>query len=240
MSNSAKLYVLRCSFELCVLNFVMIEIIPGILEKEWSEIEKKIKIIKPFAKTIHIDLLDGKFAPNTTFLDPKPFAKYSQDIFFELHMMVDNPEQYIKPFADAGFKRFIGQIENMPDIASFVAEGQLWGEVGLALDGQSGIETITVPYEDLDFLFVMTVNAGYSGQQFKKEYLEKVRAIRAKNPVTSKGVPLSIEVDGGINDETIVLAKQAGATRAVATSFLFKSQNPHEQYTLLQKACGTL
>lgn len=212
----------------------MFEVIPGVLEKEWDVIEKKIELVKPFTKTIHIDLLDGKFAQNTTFLDPKPFMKYTKDIFFELHMMVDNPVQYIKPFADTGFNRFIGQVEKMPDIAEFIAEGQLVGEVGLALDGKTGIEAITVPLEDLDFLFVMTVNAGYSGQAFHPEYLEKVKLLRAKNPVTARGEPLPIEVDGGINAQTITQAKDAGATRFVATSFLFSSPNPHTQFKILQ------
>lgn len=211
------------------------EIIPGILEKDWEAIEKKIERVKPFAKTIHIDLLDGKFAPNTTFLDPKPFEKYSKDIFFELHMMVENPLQYLKPFAESGFKRFIGHIEKMPDVAEFVAEGQLVGEVGLAIDGQTGIDALTVPLEDLDFLFVMTVNAGYSGQVFNAEYLEKVKALRMQNLLNAEGLPLPIEVDGGMNAQTITLARDAGATRFIATSFLFNAENPHAQYEHLYK-----
>src|SRR5689334_22078813 len=107
------------------------EILPGILEKEWNAIESKIHTIKPFSNTIHVDLLDGKFAPNTTLLDPTPFKKYSNDFTLELHMMVDNPIQYLKPFADAGFKRFVGHVEKMPDQVAFVAEAQLYGEVGL-------------------------------------------------------------------------------------------------------------
>src|SRR3989344_2798293 len=130
------------------------EVIPGILEKEWSEIERKIEIAKPFAKTIHIDIIDGKFAPNTTLIDPLPFKKFilsqlAQAPLFELHMMVENPIQYLKPFADAGFKRFIGQIEMMPDQEEFVAQAQLLGEVGLAVDGPTPLEEIKVPYEDL-------------------------------------------------------------------------------------------
>ena len=79
-----------------------LEIIPGILEQDWENIEKKIALVKPFAKTMHVDLLDGKFAPNTTWLDPEPFKKYTKDILFEVHLMVDNPLQYLQPFADAG------------------------------------------------------------------------------------------------------------------------------------------
>src|SRR4051812_48609289 len=122
----------------------MYEILPGILEKEWSEIERKLELVKPFAKSIHVDLLDGKFAPNTTFLDPKPFAKYTKDMTFELHMMVENPVQYIKPWADAGFRRFIGHIEKMPDQVEFVAQAQLFGEAGLALDKESSVSAIQV------------------------------------------------------------------------------------------------
>src|SRR3972149_3834684 len=107
----------------------MYKIIPGILEKEWSEIEKKIEIAKSFADTIHIDIIDGKFSPNTTFFDPKPYEKYSKDLFLEVHMMVDNPISYLKPFAAAGFKRFLGHVEKMSDQTEFVAQGQLFGEV---------------------------------------------------------------------------------------------------------------
>ena len=73
----------------------MLDLLPGILEQDFAEIEKKLEIIKPFAQSVHIDIIDGKFANNTTWLDPKPFQKYSQDIFFELHMMVEEPERLI-------------------------------------------------------------------------------------------------------------------------------------------------
>ncbi len=205
----------------------MFEIIPGILEKEWEKIEAKLELVKPFAKTVHIDLLDGKFADNATFLDPEPFKKYSDYFFFELHMMVDNPIQYLKPFADAGFKRFLGHIEKMPDQVAFVADGQLLGEVGLAIDGSTSLEKMSVSYEDLDCLLIMTIKAGISGQSFISSHLEKVKQVRAKHEF------LTIEVDGGINDKTILLAKDAGVTRFVTTSFLYGDGNPQKQYKKL-------
>lgn len=209
------------------------EVIPGILEKEWSEIERKLELIKPFARTVHIDLLDGKFAPNTTFMDPTPFKKYADYFFFELHMMVENPLQYLKSFANAGFKRFLGHIEKMPDQAEFVAQGQLLGEVVLAVDGKTPLEKVQIQnYEDLDGLLVMTINAGYSGQSFMPEHLEKVKTVSSKNIYADGGMPFSIEVDGGINDQTIVLAKRAGANRFISTSFLFNG-DPHKQYLKL-------
>lgn len=232
----------------------MLEVIPGILEKNWSEIERKINLVKGFAKTasnaaaaIHIDIIDGKFAPNATFIDPLPFKKYAhsassgQALFFELHMMVDNPIQYLKPFADAGFKRFLGHIERMPDQEEFVARGQALGEVGLAIDGPTPLSTIKVPYQDLDSVLVMTIKAGESGQEFNPEYLKKVEILRQAPSgawLRSSQSDLAIEVDGGINVSSIVEAKNAGANRFVSTTFIFnplKDSGPQAQFNLLKE-----
>lgn len=210
------------------------EVIPGILEKDWFEIERKIELVKPFAKTVHIDILDGKFAPNTTFLDPTPFIKYTSELFLELHMMVEEPIQYLKPFAQAGFKRFLGHVEKMSDQAEFVAQGQLLGEVGLAIDGPTSLDSVQVPFDDLDCVLVMTIKAGFSGQSFMTEHLEKVRALRQ-----AQGKQITIEVDGGVNDQTTKLAKQAGATCFVSTSFLFKSENIQTQYNALKNVLNS-
>lgn len=212
----------------------MYEVIPspGTKDLSWKEIEKKIELVKPFVKSIHIDVVDGKFAPNTTFADPAPFKKYTRDFFFEVHFMTENPIQYLKPFADAGFKRFIGQVEKMPDQAEFIAQGQLLGEVGLAVDGPTPLDAIKIPYEDLDCILIMTIKAGQSGQMFNPEYLNKARTLRQ-----AQGQSLAIEIDGGINDQTIIQAKNAGATRFVSTSFLFKDLSPDKvrnQYDFLK------
>lgn len=206
----------------------MFEIVPGILEKDWETIKKKIEIVLPFAKTIHIDVLDGKFTDNITFLDPAPFAKYMDKINFEVHLMVEDPIKYLKPWADAGFKRFIAQIERMPDQAEFVAQAQLLGEVVLALDKPTPVGDIKVPYEDLDGIFIMTVKAGFSGQVFIEDLLEKVVKVREKTN-------MPIEVDGGINNETILKAFESGVNRLVATSILFNSENPAKKYEELKK-----
>src|SRR3989344_4983209 len=203
-------------------------IIPGILEKDWPSIERKIQQVLPFAKAIHIDLIDGKFAPNTTFLDPAPFKKYTNDIPFELHLMVDEPINYLDSWADAGFRRFIGHIEKMSDQVEFVAKAQLLGEVGLGVDQDSQLDAIEVPFSDLDILLFMTVKAGFSGQEFVEKNLDKIKTAREKSFIP-------IEVDGGINDQTILQVKESGADRFVATSFIFK-ETPQEQYKILHGA----
>lgn len=202
------------------------EVIPAILEKEWSEIEKRLNLVKSFAKTVHIDFIDGKFVNNTTFLNLSPFSRYTDNLLLEAHLMVDEPLQYLKPFADIGFKRFLGHIEKMSDQVEFVATGQLLGEVGLAVDGKTSLDEIKVPYDDLDCILLMMIDAGFSGQAFKNEYLEKIKLVREKTMIP-------IEVDGGMNDKTCMVAKQAGATRFCINSYLFNSQSPQETYNNL-------
>ena len=204
----------------------MYDVIPGILEKDFSEIEKKLQIIKPFSRKVHIDILDGKFRDDLSFLDPTPFKKYTTDFFMEAHFMVDNPLEYIKPFANAGFKRFIGHIEKMKELEEFIAIGQIFGEVGLALDFQTGIDSIKIPFDDLDFILLMGVKAGKSGQEFLDETLIKIEQIRQNSQIT-------IEIDGGINEQIIIDAKAKGASRFVATSFIFKNEDPMEAYEKL-------
>ena len=205
----------------------MHDIIPGILEKSWEEVEAKIKLLSPFAKTLHIDVIDGKFVNNLTFLDPAPFAKYKDQFLLEVHLMVEEPITYLKPFADAGFKRFLGHVEKMSSQEEFVAEGQLLGEVGLALDGPTELSAITVPYDDLDcVLFYVSDRVGFSGPPMLPERLKKLKTFRAKST-------LPIEVDGGVKDITIQIAKEAGATRFVATSFISTAEDPKAAYDKL-------
>lgn len=202
------------------------QIIPGILENNWQNIEEKIEKIKTFSNTIHIDLIDGKFSTNTTFLDPSPFTKYSTELFFEVHLMTENPLFYLDSFAKAGFKRFIGHIEKMPDISEFVAKGQLLGEVGIAIDLNTNIENINIPFDDLDFILVMGVVAGASGQSFNKEVFKKIKILKEKTTIP-------IEVDGGVNSENILELKNTGVSRFVTTSFIFNSPNPKNTYQSL-------
>lgn len=210
----------------------MFEILPspGTEQKKWSAMEKRIAILTPFVSAIHIDAVDGKFAPNTTFTDPKPFRKYTKEFLFEIHLMVEEPINHLQAWAAAGFRRFIGQIEQMSDQEEFVAQGQLLGEVGLAIDGKTPLDALKVPLSDLDTVLIMTINAGFSGQAFMPEHLEKVRKIREQNEF------IPIEVDGGMNLETIVQAKDAGATRFVCTSAIFGQPDPHKAFLDLQEA----
>lgn len=203
---------------------------PGTKDTDWASIEKKLELAKSFTKIMHIDVVDGKFAPNTTFMDPKPFAKYAQDFILEVHLMVENPLQYLKPFAAAGFTRFIGHIEQMELVEEFIAEGELLGEVGIAIDTPTDISLIeNINLGDLDSILFMTVKAGASGQDFMPDMLEKVKEIKERLIFEQ----VNLEVDGGINESNIREALKAGANRFVATSAIWNSENPAEAYKKL-------
>ncbi len=206
-----------------------IEIIPGILEKEWSEIEKTLQTITTFANSVHVDVIDGKFVNNHTFLDPSPFSVFASHLTLEVHLMVDEPANYIESFADAGFTRFMGHIEKMSDQKAFLTHAKKYGEAGLALDGPTPLSAITVPLHTVDsFLIYTSEKVGFSGPPFLPDRLTKVVELKKQTNV-------QIEVDGGINNQTITRAYDAGATRFVSTSFLFSGGAPKSQYHTLSQ-----
>jgi|SRR5581483_8264569 len=208
----------------------MFKVIPGILEQEWQVIENEIKKISLFSSVIHLDIIDGKFVDNLTFLDPQPFSKYTSDILFEVHLMVEEPAQYLESFAKAGFKRFIAQVEKMSDQSAYVKKASSFGEVGLALDGPTPLSMLKVPWESLDVIILFTgEQIGFSKGTLKEERLSKLTSL-AKS--VDKSFPL--EADGGINEQTILLAKNAGASRFVSTGFI-KSGDYKDQYDKLNK-----
>lgn len=206
------------------------EIIPGILEAEWNSIQQKLEICKSFANTVHIDIIDGKFVANTTFLHPANFSAYADDFILELHMMVDNPVQYIEPFAKVGFKRFLGHIEKMPDQEAFITHAKKFGEVGLAFDGPTQLSALRVPPTSVDtFLVYTSEQVGFSGPPFLDSRLEKIKKLRSLTNAP-------IEVDGGITKESLPKTLAAGATRFASTSYIFNSENDATtQYTTLSK-----
>ena len=202
-------------------------IIPAILEKDWSEIERKLEICREFANTIHIDFIDGKFAPPTTFMDFEKFKPCSEYFLLEAHLMVEEPVNDLASFSRAGFKRFLGHVEKMSDQIDFSAKGEQLGAVGLALDLQSSIDAIKVSLNDLDQILLMSVKAGASGQKFDESVLIKVKELVDKSFE-------NIEIDGGINNETLGISKRNGANIFCVNSYLFSSPSVEDQYRKLQ------
>lgn len=195
----------------------MVEIIPapGTL-KTFEEIDGRLRALVGLTEWAQVDFADNTLVPNMTFMDFSAFKPLSDKISLEAHLMVAAPEKYIKSVADAGFKRIIGHIE-AHDPRLFLDQVQYEHlEVGLAIDGPTEFEQIEPFLEEADFVLVMTVEAGFSGGTFLPECVEKIKSIHAYLP------DLPIEVDGGITESTARLVKEAGATRLVSTSYIFK------------------
>jgi ribulose-phosphate 3-epimerase len=213
----------------------MVDVIPGILEKEWNPIEEKLLLVAPHVSWVQIDVADNTLVPNATILDFSSFStpklmRCLQHLSFEAHLMVANPEKYITPLSDAGFKRLIAHIE-CTDPRLFLEQAQYEHiEAGMAIDGPTEFEQIEPFLEEIDVVLVMTIEAGFSGQSFMMETVDKIKKIRENFP------DLPIEVDGGINDQTARLAREAGATRLVSTSFVFK--NSERIAKAIQKLTG--
>ena len=211
-----------------------IEIIPGIFEKDFSEIERRAKLVAPLTHWTQIDIADNKLVPNTSFLDPDPFRKLISEtgVNYELHMMIEDPFAVAQEWIDAGFKRVLLHIESINNFSMYEARSTNYRkqgiEVGLAIDKQTPVDVI-IPYlDELDCVLVMTIAAGFSGQKLIPEMLDKIRSIRARKP------DLPIEVDGGINYETARWAVEAGATGLVSTSAIFGSEDIEEAINRLQ------
>jgi ribulose-phosphate 3-epimerase len=197
----------------------MIDIIPGIFEAEWSTIEAKVKLVAGQVPWVQVDFADGTLVPTVSFLEIAKFSGLTRDypkLSLEAHLMVDMPEKYIKPLSDAGFKRVIAHVE-CQDPRVFLEEAHYESvEVGMAIDAGTNLEQTEPFLEEIDFVLIMSVEAGASGQKLMPETLEKIKILRRNYP------DLPIEADGGINDMTAKLVIDAGATRLVSTSFIFK------------------
>lgn len=208
----------------------MVEVIPAILEKDFPEIEKKIRLIEGLVEWVQIDIADNTLVPNTTFLDPELFKKFLLDnkgipgqarddinVNFELHMMVKDPLMYLERFAKAGFQRFFAHVEG--DFAPEYIEKcyQLGVEVGLAIDGPTDFEKIHNYMDDIDAVLVMAIEAGESGRPFRDDTVEKIKKIRAVD------FEIPIAVDGAMNDVNAAKVVAAGATRINSNSFIFNS-----------------
>src|SRR3989344_5191074 len=162
-----------------------IEVIPGILEQEFSRIEERVRLVAPYVNWIHIDIADHRLVPNSSFLDPSPFKKLIQETGkkFELHMMIENPLEISGSWIGVGFKRLLIHIESVLkfDGGSSKVENEMRRlklekiEVGLAVDKETNIEEVFPYLDDVDCVLIMTIQAGFLGRQFISEKLEKIR-----------------------------------------------------------------
>ncbi|MDO9085906.1 MAG: ribulose-phosphate 3-epimerase [Anaerolineaceae bacterium] len=171
---------------------------------------------------LHIDVMDGQFVPNIT-IGPLflPFCRKATKLPLDVHLMINNPENHIKNFADAGAEIISIHVENNPNVLRTIQEiKELGCKAGIVLNPGTTAEAITNILPFVDLVLVMTVNPGYSGQKFLPEMLPKIKKIRKMiDQINSK---IILQVDGGVNKETITSVIESGASAIVAATAIFK------------------
>ncbi len=205
------------------------KISPSILASDYANLEKELDKCAS-AQLIHVDVMDGHFVPNISIGAPVVSSiKKVCNIPFDVHLMISNPLQYVEDFANAGADIICFHTEcDSPIDETLDKIISLGKKAALAIKPGTDAKAV-IPYLDkLDMVLVMTVEPGFGGQSFMESTMPKIEAIRAIAP------DIDIEVDGGINPETVKIAAKAGANVFVAGSAVFKSENPESTINLLK------
>ena len=215
----------------------MVKIAPSILSADFARLGADIDSVGN-ADYIHFDVMDGVFVPNISVGLPvlESVRKYT-DMFIDAHLMITEPKRYVKAFADAGADLVVFHVEadDEAGIAEAVDIVKSSGKkVGLALKPATPAEAVEEYIDKLDLVLVMTVEPGFGGQKFMIDQMDKVSAVRRM--IEEKGLDCELEVDGGVNRETIVLAKNAGADVFVAGSSVFKAPDRRAEIEALRNA----
>lgn len=209
-----------------------IKISPSMLACDFANIEAELKKCESGgADLIHLDVMDGHFVPNISIGAPVIAAmKKVCPVPFDVHLMISEPLKYINDFIKAGADIITFHAECDSDIDETIDKIIAGGcKASLAVKPDTPIETVYPYLDKLSMVLVMTVEPGFGGQSFMQSTMPKIEKLRAKCPA------LDIQVDGGINPETVKIAGKAGANVMVAGSAVFKSTNAGETIKILKQ-----
>lgn len=199
-------------------------ILPSLLQCDFANLQREVaRLEEAGVRALHLDVMDGVFVPNLTYGMPIVAAfRRLTDLPLDVHLMIERPERYLEQFYDAGANAItIHQEADMDPRNTLSRIRELGAASGLAINPGTPLEKIELYLDVCDLVLVMSVNAGFGGQEFDEIALKKLERLRAiARP------DLLLEVDGGINDSTIAKCARAGADLFVVGSAIFR----HEQY----------
>jgi len=204
----------------------MTEIVPAVLEKSWEDVEKRLSFVSELKlgnRWVQLDITDGIFVPDKGWGDPSDLRKLPKEINFlyEADLMVQNPEEIIEPWLDAGIKRSAVHIESTKKVDEIIEVIKAKGaEVGLAINTDTPNELLYPWVDKIDYIqFMGIAKIGYQGQPFDEKVLHKIEDLRKRHP------DAIIQVDGGVSKKTAPLLIKAGADRLAAGSAIADFQN---------------
>ncbi|TDD94025.1 ribulose-phosphate 3-epimerase [Flavobacterium cellulosilyticum] len=211
-------------------------IAPSVLAADFANLQRDIEMINNSeADWFHIDIMDGVFVPNISFGMPvlAAIAKHAKKTI-DVHLMIIDPDRYIKTFAELGANILTVHYEACPHLhrtlQAIKAEGM---KAGVVLNPHTNVDLLEDVINDLDIVLIMSVNPGFGGQSFIENTYEKVRKLKAL--INKKGASTIIEIDGGVTSKNARQLAEAGADVLVAGSFVFNSENPTETIADLKK-----
>lgn len=208
-----------------------IKIAPSILSADFARLGEQVKLAESAgADVIHVDVMDGHFVPNIS-IGPLVVSALNKitDLPLDTHLMIENPEKYLRGFAEAGSDWLSVHIETCPNADWIIQKIKSLGlKAGVAINPETPLGRLDSILEQIDFVLVMSVHPGLDGQSFIPESLEKLKLLRTK--IDQSGLKVDIEVDGGISKKNALEVAEAGADILVAGAAVFKNR----EYTIVE------